>query len=84
MAREIIGFCDFGLADLFLMALSFHEFVALVSKLDAREGVDGVIDAAMIGIEAAEKAAIGGIDNGIAFERRYVPFPKIDSFLDWR
>lgn len=54
LCRKVETRCDLGRARRLLMALRSHDAVAGVTQLDAGGGVDGVVDAAVQGDEAAE------------------------------
>ena len=58
---KIIPLCQFGAACWFWMALGLHDLIALVSKLEARRRMDGVINAAVAGTETAQQGGVGGV-----------------------
>ena len=60
-----------------LVSLRAHDRVADVAQLQSRVGVDRVVDAAVIGREAAEQLRVRGVDDRIDFERRDVALPEI-------
>ena len=80
-ARQVKSRCDFCLSCRFLVALRFHQFIAGVPELYPGIGVDGVVDAAVAGIEATEHLRIGGVDDGVASQCGDVALPKIDTLL---
>ena len=64
---KIIPLCQFGAACWFWMALGLHDLIALVSKLEARRRMDGVINAAVAGTETAQQGGIVSIHDCIHF-----------------
>ena len=80
-AGKVVGRGDFGLARPLLVALALHQLLAGQPQLHAREGVDGVVDAAMAGHKAAEHLAVGRVDDGVAAQGGDVPLPEIDPRL---
>ena len=75
LGRKVEARRDLGRARRLLMALRPHDAVAGVTQLDAGSGVDGVVDAAVQGDEAAEQFAVGCIDDGVDLEPRDVALP---------
>lgn len=78
VAGQIVGFCDFGLPSRFLMALAFHELGTIQPELDARKGMDTVVDAGVARHIAARHAAVGGVDNGAALQPGDIALPEIE------
>ena len=66
------------------MALFFHQFRAGQPQLHPCVGVDGVVDAAVVGNIAAGHAAVGGVDDGVTLKCGDVALPEIQSRLDRR
>lgn len=58
---------DFCPPDRFGITLLFHQFRTGKAQLHTRKGVNGIVDAAVVRNIAAGHAAIGSIDDGIAF-----------------
>ena len=83
-ARQVERRGDFGLSGRLGAALPFHDFRAGKAQLNAREGVDGVVDAAVIGRIAAGHAGIGGVDDRVAFQCGNVALPEVQSRLHGR
>ena len=73
---------DFRLSGGFGMALLFHPFRAGKAQFHACKGVNGVINAAMVGNIAAGHAGVCRIDDGIALQRGNVTLPEIQPRLD--
>ncbi len=73
--RKVEARRDLGRARRLLVALRPHDAVAGLTQLDACGGVDGVVDAAVQGDEAAEQLAVGGIDDGVDLEPGDVALP---------
>ena len=65
-ARQIKRRCYLCAADRFRLSLFLHDFSADQPQLHARIGVDGVVNTAVAGMEAAQKPAVGGVDNAVA------------------
>ena len=80
-ARQVISGCNLRLSCRLLVTLHLHKLITGVTELYARVGVDGVVDAAVTGIEAAEHLRVGGVDDGVAFQRGDVTLPEIDTLL---
>ena len=64
------------------MTLAFHELSAIQPELDARKGMDAVVDAGVAGHIAARHAAVGGVDNGAALEPGDVALPEVQIAAD--
>ena len=64
------------------MALLFHQFRAGKPQFYTRIGVNGVINAAMVGNIATGHARVCRIDDGIALQRGYIALPEIQTWLD--
>ena len=60
------------------MALALHELGAIQPELDAREGMDAVVDAGVARHITARHAAVGGVDNGTAPNPGDVALPEIE------
>ena len=58
------------------VSLGRHEEGALVPELEPRRRVDGVVDAAVAGVEAAQQGGVGGIDDGIGPQTGDVSLPQ--------
>ena len=72
---KIIPLCQFGAACRFWVALGLHDLIALVSKLEARRRMDGVINAAVAGTETAQQGGVCGVDDCIHLQTDNVPLP---------
>lgn len=81
-ARQIERGRDFRLTGGFGMALLFHQFRAGKPQFYTRIGVNGVINAAMVGNIATGHARVCRIDDGIALQRGYIALPEIQTWLD--
>lgn len=79
LCRKVEAQSDLGRARRLLMPLRPHDAVAGVTQLDAGGGVDGVVDAAVQGDEAAEQLAVGCIDDGIDPKPRDVALPHLQA-----
>ena len=66
LARQIKGWCDFGLSGILLMSLLSHQIRTVQPKLYATVAVDDVINAAVKRIKASAQAAVGGIHPSIS------------------
>ena len=64
---------------LFAVTLPGHLFCTGQPQLDARIGMNAVIDASMARDIAACQASVGRIDDGIAAQGRNISLPKVDS-----
>lgn len=64
------------------MPLRPHQRRAGQPELHARERVDGVINAPVVGTEAAEQTAVGGVHNRVAPQRRQVAPPEVQPRAD--
>ena len=78
VARQIVGLGNFGLPGGLFMALKFHELGAIQAELDARKGMDAVVDAGVARHIAARHAAVGGVDNGAAPEPGDIALPEVE------
>lgn len=78
VAGQIVGFCDLGLPGWLLVTLALYEPGAIQPELNARKGMDAVVDAGVARHIAARHAAVGGIDDGTALEPGDVTLPKVD------
>ena len=58
------------------MPLGPHDFCARVPELEPRRRVDGVVDAAVAGGEAAQQSGIICIHNGVRPQPGDVPLPE--------
>ena len=67
---------------LLLVSLPLHLFGAGEAELHPGIGVDGIVDTSVIGAEAPEQLAVGGVDNGIAAQGGDIPLPEIDPRPD--
>lgn len=65
LARQIVGFGDFGLPRRFQMSLLQHQPVTFLAQLHARRGMDGVVDASVQRVETAQHLRIGGVHDGV-------------------
>ena len=65
LSRKVIPLCQFGAACRFWVALGLHDLIALVSKLEARRRMDGVINAAVAGTETAQQSGVARIYNRV-------------------
>lgn len=74
-AGQVISRCDFRPSRFFHVSLLFHQFCACQAKLNPGEGMDRVVDAAVIGAEAAQHLAVGGVDNGVTAQGGNVALP---------
>ena len=72
---KIIPLCQFGAACWFWMALGLHDLIALVSKLEARRRMDGVINAAVAGTETAQQGGVVSVYDCIHLQTGNVPLP---------
>ena len=57
------------------MALGLHDLIALVSKLEARRRMDGVINAAVAGTETAQQGGVVSVYDCIHLKTGNVPLP---------
>ena len=73
LGGQVVAGCDDGAAGGDLLAL--QDFVALLAQLEARRGMDGVVDALVQRVPATEPAAVGGIRDGVDLEARDVTLP---------
>ena len=62
-----------------VMPLSLHQLRAGKTELHPREGMNGVVNAAVIRTKAAKQSAVGGIDNGVAPQGGNVPLPEVGT-----
>ena len=79
--REVIAFRQLGPPVGLRMPLGLHKPVALRPKLQASRRMDGIIDAAMAGDEAAQQRGIGRVDDGVATQGSDIALPKVNSSL---
>ncbi len=75
LSRKVIPLCQFGAACRFWVALGLHDLIALVSKLEARRRMDGVINAAVAGTETAQHFGISGIYYSITGKSCNISLP---------
>ena len=68
LARQVVGFGDFGPPRRFRMPLLQHQPMTLLAQLHARRGMDGVVDASVQRVETAQHLCIGGVDDGVHAE----------------
>ena len=73
--REVVAARQLGPSRWLLVALGPHDARALKAQLDPRVGVDGVVDATVVGHEAAQHLAVGGVDDGVDLEHGDVAVP---------
>ena len=66
------------------MSLPVHEFRTGKTQLYPGIGVDGVVDAAVVGTVAAGHAAVCGVDDGIALEGGNIALPEVQPRLQGR
>lgn len=83
-AGKVIAQRDLGLSRRLFISLPLHDFRAGVPKLNARIGMDAVVNAIIAGLIAPGHAGIGSIDNSVTAERRDVPLSEIDARFDGR
>lgn len=70
--REIKSRCDFSAANPLLLSLGPDDIIACQPQLDSRISMDHIVNTGMAGMEAAQQPTVGGIDNGIRFQPRYI------------
>ena len=75
---------DFRLSGRFRIALPLHQFLAGNAQFDARIGMNGIVDAAVVRNIAAGHAGVCRIDNGVALKCRNIALPEIQPRLDRR
>lgn len=78
VARQVISLGDLGLPGGFLMALALHDLSAVQPELNAREGVDAVVDAGVARHITARHAAVCGVNNGAALQPGDVALPEVE------
>ena len=81
-AWKIKGRCQFGRSGRLRISLVFHDGSAEQAQLYAAECMNAVIDAAVVRDIATGHAAVCRIDDGIAFQRRNIALPKINTVRD--
>ena len=81
-AGQIKGGRDFGFAGSFRVSLFFHQFFTGPAELHAGKGVDGIVNAPVIGTEATEQPAVGSVYDSVALQCGNITLPEIDSLLD--
>lgn len=74
---QIVARRELRRAGLFAVSLLLHDLMASEPQLNARKGVDRVVDAAVIRRKTAQQLRICGVDDRIDLERRDVSAPKI-------
>lgn len=75
LARQVVGLGDFGPPRRFQMSLLQHQPVTLLAQLHARRGMDGVVDASVQRVEAAQHLRISGVHDGVHAETGDVALP---------
>lgn len=60
------------------MALALHDLSTIQPELDAREGMDAVVDAGVARHITARHAAVCGVDNGAALQPGDVALPEVE------
>ena len=78
-AGQVEGRCDLGVARFLGAPLLCHDFGAGGSELHTGIGVNGIVDAAVIRVKAAEQAAVCGVYDRIAFQRGDIALPQIQA-----
>ena len=81
-AGQIERRSDFCLSGGFGIALLFHQLLTGKAQFYTRKGVNGVVNAAMVGNIAAGHAGVCRVDDGIALERRNIALPEIQPRLN--
>ena len=83
LTGQVISGRYFGAPGGLLKALLLHKLGAFPAKLYPGKGMDAVVDAVVAGLVAAGHTAVGGIDNGSAFQGGNISSPEVDSLLNW-
>ena len=73
--REIIASCNFSFSVWLRVALGLHDTVALITELEARRRMDGIVNAAMTGTEASQQGAIICVYDSVYFEPSNISLP---------
>ena len=66
------------------MSLPVYDLRTGKTQLHPGIGVDGVVDTAVVRAVAPGHAAVGGVDDGIAFQGGNVPLPEVQPRLQGR
>ena len=77
VAGQVVGPGDLGLTGGLLVALLFHEPGTIQPELDARKGMDAVVDAGVAGHITARHTAVCGVDNGAAPQPGDIALPEV-------
>ena len=62
-----------------VLQLAAHDAVAGKPELHAGKGVDGIVDAAVIGMKAAQHAPVCRVHHGTAFQSGDIPLPDAET-----
>lgn len=78
-AGKIVRRCDFSGSGGLRHPLLFHQLRAGKTQLHTAEGVNLIINAAVVWTEAAQHLRVGGIDNGITGKGGNISLPKVNT-----
>ncbi len=78
---KIKGRSDFAKSGSFFIPLLLHQLVTGKPELNARKGVDTVVDTGMERSKAAQKLRVCSIHDSINFERGDVALPEIKFWV---
>ena len=84
LAGKVERLCNLSASSLLPIAFFTHQRMAGQPKLDARAGVNCIVDTAVAWNKTTQQAAVCGVDNSVAFQLGYVALPKEDSAFDRR
>ena len=76
VAGQIVSICNLGLPRGFFVSLCLHEGIALITKLQARRRMNGIVNTAVARAKAAKQSAIVRIHDGIGGKAGNVALPE--------
>lgn len=77
---QVIRSGDLCRADGLFMTLGNHDLAARIPQLQTRRRMDGIIDAAVLGVEAAQQGVVRRVDNAIGIDSRDITLPEDDTW----
>ena len=77
LGGQVIALCDDGIAR--IQKTPLHDVGTLLAQLDARSGVDAIVDAVVQRRPTAQGLCVGGVHDGIHFQAGDVALPYLQA-----